>query len=745
MKIKEHFRGISLILSAALLLAGCGKSADSQAEQGQESAAIAVKAVVPEVGTIAVSNQFVGTVSPQQQVSVIPLVSGEVDQVNFEIGDEVSAGDVLFHIKDDAARLQKESAELTKQSAEIAAKAQLGAGQVMNNISMESNIKSLEYQIEMAKDQYNQAANGVQDAEDAKDKLKNAKNEINASINNLVSSQEEMAAIIEQAKEYINPITFEWETAYDYMAPDQYDWPEKTEAEDVPSAGGNDNSLLQLGNSTLSAETAETKGNAEGKENGETETDAPGGTTGGAVLPEETLNGPEGTSSGTEGTESAAEDGASQEQTKQSAPEDAAGQTAQDSVSAQETESESIPSVQETESESIPSVQATESEQIPPAQEAESVPSTEAAVLESRNTLTGAADNGYVYFSVELILEAEPVYLAEKEAGPWDEFDSQEEAWEAYRKQQKIDDLKKKTEEMGYSAKDIKTGKADADMVKNAAQILVLQNQAAELQSSEATLESSIKSGETARNTTSKTIDFYEENLKDAQTAYGISNGQAYEDTASALATQIQAANVGVKSAEMQLEYYSPTSPISGTVVGKNVELYGLVQPGYAAYVISSQDAMNVTFTVSGQVRENLMPGMKVTLEKNGKTYEGTITEVGEAVEAQTGGLFTVKAVTEAGGEELASGSAVKLTVDTFRSEGAILIPYDALHYESEEAYVYEIKDHKAVKTKVTVGLIDEDTAEITQGLTADSQIVANWSSQLEDGVNVRIIGEVEE
>ena len=190
------------------------------------------------------------------------------------------------------------------------------------------------------------------------------------------------------------------------------------------------------------------------------------------------------------------------------------------------------------------------------------------------------------------------------------------------------------------------------------------------------------------------------------------------------------------------MEYYSPTTPISGTVVSRSIEQYGIAQPGYAAYVISNQDAMNITFSVSGQVRENLAVGMPVKLEKDGEQYDGTIIEIGEAVETQTGGLFTVKAVTDVGGDKLVSGSAVKLIVDTFRAENAVLLPYDAVHFESEQAYVFVISDGKAVRTPVEVGLMNEDTVEITGGLTSGAKVVSTWSSQLEDGISVRIIGE---
>lgn len=149
MSTKDRYRGMSLIFAAALALSGCGEAAGSG--QQEEVSAIAVKAASPQVGTLTVSNEFVGTVTPQQEVSVIPLVSGVIDGIYAEVGDEVQAGDVLFHIEDEAARLQQESAEMTKRSAEVSARAQLGSAQVLNNISMESNIRSIEFQIETAK------------------------------------------------------------------------------------------------------------------------------------------------------------------------------------------------------------------------------------------------------------------------------------------------------------------------------------------------------------------------------------------------------------------------------------------------------------------------------------------------------------------------------------------------------------------------------------------------------------------
>lgn len=718
MKKRKGFQGLSLIMAASLVMGGCG-NAETDAAAEAETASIAVKAAEAELGTLTISNEFVGTVSAQQEVSIIPLVSGEVDAVYFEVGDMVEAGDVLFHIDDEAAKLQEESARLQRQNIDVSAKAQLGAGQVLSNISMQSNIKSLEFQIQSAKDQYDSAVQGIVDAEDAKEEIGEALDSINSSVSSLKSEQAKRESVISNAQNYIT--LGSWEVAYNWDEdPDHYTW---GDAQEEPSED----------------DPAESES--------QTESDAASQAANTAISNlQNALNG----SGSTSLTGSAAQESPETSAPEESVPsEESREQTENESGAADEDAGATNAAVDGTDA-NAGTDDGTDTNAELQSQQSDEANADSGAPLTLRNIEGMSAGIG-AYYGAETLRAAEGVYFAEtgvyfaaENTIPAQSV-SKEEAWEAYNRQQKINAAKSAAESMGYSASDISNGTASRDMLEVAAEITALEYQASQLQSNQASLESSISQAETAKDTTAKTIDFYEDNLKDAQVSYGIQNGQVYQDTAEALATQQQSADVAIKSAQMQLEYYSPTTPISGKVISKNVEVYGMTQAGYAAYVISNQDAMNVTFLVSGQVKSSLSVGQSVTITKNGESYPGTITEIGEAVAAQSGGLFSVKAVTEAAGDKLASGTAVKLSVDTFKSENTILIPYDAVHFESERAYVYVIEDGKLIRTQVTLGLMNEDTVEVTEGLAAGSQVVSTWSSQLEDGAAVRVIGEAKE
>lgn len=222
-----------------------------------------------------------------------------------------------------------------------------------------------------------------------------------------------------------------------------------------------------------------------------------------------------------------------------------------------------------------------------------------------------------------------------------------------------------------------------------------------------------------------------------AQESKNLTQSEALEDTKKTLDTSLKLASVGVDSAELALSYYSVTTPISGKVIAKNVEVNGLASASAgASYVIAAQDSMLVTYQVSEDVKNTLEKGQSVVVERNGKTYQGVITEIGNAVNMQTG-LFKVQAAVQADGSDLPSGVSVKITSDTYSAKDQIIIPYGAVYYENEGAYVYVAENGTAVKTYVTTGIFNDESIEITEGLKEGDEIITSWSPRLLDGVEV--------
>lgn len=203
----------------------------------------------------------------------------------------------------------------------------------------------------------------------------------------------------------------------------------------------------------------------------------------------------------------------------------------------------------------------------------------------------------------------------------------------------------------------------------------------------------------------------------------------------------IAQAQAGVDAAKLQLDYANVTAPVSGIVTGKSVTKNNMTSPGSVAYTIMSDGSKFVTFLVSEDVMKELYEGQTISVDRNGNTYDAVITENPGVADPQSS-LFKVKAKVNAG-EDIISGVKVKITMATQHADNVMTLPIDAVYHESEKSYVYTYGDGKANKVYVETGLFDDDKIEIISGLTDSDQVITTWSSQLRNGVEVKIDGAV--
>ena len=229
------------------------------------------------------------------------------------------------------------------------------------------------------------------------------------------------------------------------------------------------------------------------------------------------------------------------------------------------------------------------------------------------------------------------------------------------------------------------------------------------------------------------------DSLNTAKQAYSITQNEVYPQTDATYTAQLNQAAVGIESAQMQLDYCTVTAPISGVIEAINVEKEGMAAAGNVAYIISNKDSMTVTFDVAEAAKNTLNIGDHVTVERNGQTFDGSITEIGTMAGQQTK-LFRVKATVTGAGDALPNGVSVKVSATTEKEDNKMLIPFDSLYFSGGDACVYCVEDNKLVRTSVTVGLMDDEHAVIEDGLTTDSLVVDNWSAKLRNGAEVEIV-----
>ncbi|MCL2698549.1 MAG: efflux RND transporter periplasmic adaptor subunit [Oscillospiraceae bacterium] len=107
-RIKIAVPCIALLLAASILagvaLGDTDTEAEAQSVNGSAASEILVDTATPATGNISVVSEYIGIIEASGQATVFPKATGEVLFVHFNVGDTVSAGDILFEI--DSSALQ---------------------------------------------------------------------------------------------------------------------------------------------------------------------------------------------------------------------------------------------------------------------------------------------------------------------------------------------------------------------------------------------------------------------------------------------------------------------------------------------------------------------------------------------------------------------------------------------------------------------------------------------------------------
>ena len=148
---------ISAILAASVL-SGCGKSADAGAGSAQEQQAITyVQVMNTSNETIKSEYLYNGTIQPITELVVSGTIQGKVASVNYDVGDYVKAGDVLYRMGTSDIVNSKRVAEASLASAEASIKTAQTNLELVNGASMQTQIESAKASLSNAEIAYNTA------------------------------------------------------------------------------------------------------------------------------------------------------------------------------------------------------------------------------------------------------------------------------------------------------------------------------------------------------------------------------------------------------------------------------------------------------------------------------------------------------------------------------------------------------------------------------------------------------------
>ena len=183
----------------------------------------------------------------------------------------------------------------------------------------------------------------------------------------------------------------------------------------------------------------------------------------------------------------------------------------------------------------------------------------------------------------------------------------------------------------------------------------------------------------------------------------------------------------------------SVEAPIAGVVTQKSVELGGEVRAGQKLAEISQNDAVKIIVGISSEDIYKIKLGQPAAINDN---LAGAVTRIDPAADAMTKKV-TVEITYDNKDKKLIAETFVdvKMPVQSQSAgplAGSFFVPLQAVSITPNETFVFIVKDGKAAKIPVELGITEGEKIEVTSGLRNGDEVITEGNKELEEGQNVQ-------
>lgn len=217
----------------------------------------------------------------------------------------------------------------------------------------------------------------------------------------------------------------------------------------------------------------------------------------------------------------------------------------------------------------------------------------------------------------------------------------------------------------------------------------------------------------------------------------GVATRSALEDAQLALAKagqSVESLRAQLEQAQIQLDRYRITAPISGTITQRNVDPGQYIDPSTALFTLSDLSTLVIETNVDEAYATQITAGQTAALQRVGttETLPGKVTFVSPRVDTATGGL-RVK-ITPDGALQAPVGLTVTANIVVEEDPSALTIPRAAM---VSGPAVFLLKSGRAVKTPVEVIDWPATRLIVTKGLAVGDALIAD-ATGITDGEAVK-------
>jgi RND family efflux transporter MFP subunit len=217
----------------------------------------------------------------------------------------------------------------------------------------------------------------------------------------------------------------------------------------------------------------------------------------------------------------------------------------------------------------------------------------------------------------------------------------------------------------------------------------------------------------------------------------------AYQQSLSALQSQVDAAVSQLNQASSRLADTVIRSSITGTVTARKTDPGALATPGTPVLEVQFLDWLYVTATVpiesAALVREGQTANITIDAMP-GRTFTGVITNVNPAADTQNR-QFGVKVRLNNPDHKLRPGMYARTTILTGRVDAKVVVLKEAIQTALDGAKTVTVVDSGRIAhiRSVKLGVSDERGYEVLEGVLPGEQVVVLTFNALKDGQAVTV------
>lgn len=240
------------------------------------------------------------------------------------------------------------------------------------------------------------------------------------------------------------------------------------------------------------------------------------------------------------------------------------------------------------------------------------------------------------------------------------------------------------------------------------------------------------------------TLDSMEAEYSTARAAYEVlANQVAGGEPAAVESKELTAVKQerATEALQKQREDMILRAPRSGVIAYRNAEAGALATAGSKAFTLVDTGHINVDCTIGENDAAILGPGMAVniTIDALGRDFSGKVIFVSPAMEEDSKS-YKVRISLDSPDDSVKAGLFAHTAVDILQRRQTIFVPQSAVLSRNGVQYVFVLLVDGTVEQRaVKIGLLNDESEEIVEGLSVGEKVVLNNQDKLQSGMKVKV------